>query len=155
MIKFREASLNDLELYFKWTNDQFVREHSFKSEKIDIQKHEFWFNEKLSDPDCLMLVFYDEFDRNIGQIRFQKQDNYSSIISVSVDKNYRGKGYSKKIIKIASDYYQKQFSKMSIKAFIKMSNVFSVKSFKSAGFEFSKTLIHENFQTLLYIKKCK
>ena len=155
MIKFREASLNDLELYFKWANDQTVRQNSFKSEKIKEQDHDFWFKKKLLDPDCLMLVFYEELDKCIGQVIFQKQDSNSSVIGLSVDKKFRGKGYSKKIIVIASDFYQKQFNKMTIKAYIKKNNFLSVKTFISAGFEFSKSLIHENFQTLLYIKKCK
>lgn len=153
MLKFREATLNDMGLYFEWANDKFVRDYSFNSEIIDLKKHEIWFNKKLLDPDCLMLVFYDELDRNIGQVRFHKQNDYSAIIGVLVDKKYRGKGYSKRMIKIASDLYQKQFNERTIEALIKKTNIFSIKSFEAAGFEFVKNLIHENFETVLYIKK--
>ena len=152
MIHFRKASLSDLALYYEWVNDKSVREHSFNSEPIELQKHETWFNEKISDPDCLMLVFYDEFAENIGQIRIQKQNDYSAVISVSIDQNHRGKGYSKKMLQIGSNFYLEQFKEMEIEAFIKKTNIYSIQSFEGAGFEFVKNLTFQNFDSVLYRK---
>ena len=152
MIQFRKASLNDMALYYKWANDKFVREHSFNSEPIELQKHVTWFNEKISEPDCLMLVFYNELSENIGQVRIQKQNDISSVIGVSIDEKQRGKGYSKKIIQMASDLYLDQFKEREIEAFIKKTNVFSIQSFKEAGFEFVKELFFQKSDSVLYRK---
>ena len=152
MIHFRKASLNDMALYYEWANDKSVREHSFNSEAIELQKHETWFNEKILDPNCLMLVFYNELAENIGQVRIQKQNGYSAVIGVSIDQKQRGKGYSKKILKIASDFYLEQNKEIEIGAFIKKTNIFSIQSFAGAGFEFVKDLTFQNFDSVLYRK---
>jgi RimJ/RimL family protein N-acetyltransferase len=155
MINFRKASTDDMELYLYWANENSVREYSFNSESIDLQKHVSWFNRKISDPDCLMLVFYNEFAENIGQVRIEKQNNLSAVIGISIDKKYRGKGYSIKALQLASDFYFELFNEMVIEAFIKKTNVFSIHSFEGAGFEFVKELVFQNFETVLYRKKRK
>ncbi len=142
-------------LYYEWANDKSVREHSFNSSPIEFQKHEAWFKEKILDPDCLMLVFYNEMSENIGQVRIQKQNDFSSVIGVSIDQKQRGKGYSKKILQIASDFYLEQYRDLEIEAFIKKTNTFSVQSFDGAGFEFIKDLVFQNFDSVLYRKKRK
>jgi RimJ/RimL family protein N-acetyltransferase len=157
MLHFRKASINDMSLYYEWVNDKLVREYSYNTQAIDLQKHENWFKQKLIDPDCLMLIFYNDLADNIGQVRFQKQNENSAIIGVSIDQKQRGKGYSKKILKIASDFYLDQFNEIEIEAYIKKSNIFSIQSFERAGFKYVKSLFFQNIDSLLYrkTKQCK
>ena len=152
MIYFRKASLEDMELYYDWANDKLVRESSFITDAIDLKKHQNWFNQKFEDPNCLMLVFYNELTDNIGQVRFEKLNDNTAFISVSIDQRQRGKGYSKKILIIASDFYLELFKDIEIEAFIKKTNIFSIKSFEGAGFKFVKNMIFENIDSLLYRK---
>ena len=153
MIKFRKASIHDIMLYYEWVNDSMARKNSFNSEKITLNEHRIWLKEKLNDPNCLMLVFYDDILGNIGQVRFQKNNIHTAVISISIDEKQRGKGYSNKIIKIAIDYYQNKFKEMKIEALIKKNNTFSIRSFENAGFKFSKSLKFQNFETFLFTKK--
>ena len=157
MVHFRKASINDMLLYYEWANDKLVRDYSYNSEAIDLQKHENWFRQKLIDPNCLMLVFYNELDENIGQVRFQKQNEHSALIGISIDQKQRGKGYSKKILKKASDFYLEQVKEIEIEAYIKKTNIFSIQSFEGAGFQSVKSLIFQNIDSVLYrkTKQCK
>jgi len=157
MVHFRKASIDDMHLYYEWASDKLVRDYSYNSEAIDLQKHEKWFKQKLLDPECLMLVFYNDLAEKIGQVRFQKQNVNSALIGISIDQKQRGKGYSKKILKIASDFYLEQFKEIEIEAYIKKTNIFSIQSFEGAGFQYVKSLIFQSIDSLLYrkIKKCK
>ena len=57
---------DDMHLYYEWASDKLVRDYSYNSEAIDLQKHEKWFKQKLLDPECLMLVFYNDLAEKIG-----------------------------------------------------------------------------------------
>ena len=155
MLQFRKASIDDMHLYYEWANDKLVRDYSYNSDTIDLQKHENWFKQKLIDPECLMLVFYNDLAENIGQVRFQKQNEKSAVIGVSIDQRQRGKGYSKKILKIASDFYLELYKEIEIEAYIKKNNTFSIQSFEGSGFRCVKSLIFQNIDSLLYRKTKK
>ena len=120
MISFRKASIDDTQLYFEWTNDPEVRNQSFKSQYIDFETHQKWFQSKLEDENCLLLIFQNEAGLNIGQVRIQIQDENQAIIGVSLDKNFRGKGYSSEMIKHAVDYFFSIFNQNLIHAYIKI-----------------------------------
>ena len=134
MLQFRKASIDDMHLYYEWANDKLVRDYSYNSDTIDLQKHENWFKQKLIDPECLMLVFYNDLAENIGQVRFQKQNEKSAVIGVSIDQRQRGKGYSKKILKIASDFYLELYKEIEIEAYIKKIILFQFNHLKDLDF---------------------
>ena len=134
MLKFRKANNEDGLLYYGWANEKAVRRQSINSNVISLNDHLKWFNERILDPECEMLVFENEHQLPAGQIRLQKEDDENYLIGLSVDSLARGKGLSSKMLKMASDYFFNLFPSKKIIAFIKEDNIPSIKSFKKAGY---------------------
>jgi RimJ/RimL family protein N-acetyltransferase len=153
MLSFRKADISDLLLYFEWANDQAVREQSFQSNKISLENHTKWFNTKINDKDCIMLVFENELKEVVGQVRLQNENAESCVIGVSVAEEHRGKGYATILLIESSNYFLEYYPKKIIQAYIKNTNIGSIKSFQKAGFSFAKELIIENNKSGLYTKQ--
>ncbi len=152
-LKSRKAVKSDCKIYFEWTNDKSVREQSFNSDEVLFENHEKWFLNKIEDKSCSMLIFQNNEDENIGQVRIQKIENNRAIIGVSVANEFRGKGFSSTIIEIASRNFLNQNPDFEISAFIKEENIGSKKAFENANFEFKEKINYENFLSFHYIKK--
>jgi pseudaminic acid synthase len=153
MLSFRKAILEDTKLYFDWANDSDVREQSFNSDTIDFENHKRWFECKLNDDSCMLLIFKNYEDFNIGQIRIQKENENEALIGISIAAEHRGKGYAKDMLQMASDYFLGFNPSCIIKAFVKEKNLSSKFSFEKAGFEFQNIINYENFISFHYIKK--
>ena len=132
-ISMRVATSNDVDLYYEWANDELVRQYSFQQDEIQYENHVNWFNSRIENPNFLFLVFFNQDKSAIGQVRINKNDE-EVIIGISVDKNYRGFGYSFKMLRLACQHYFKNYSENEIFAYIKLENKASIASFKKAGF---------------------
>ncbi len=155
MLSFRRATITDKIMYFDWANDPVVREQSYNSSPIDFESHCKWFKSKIEDKSCLMLVFQNEENLNIGQVRVQKENMDEAIIGISVSIEHRSKSYAKEMLQISSNYFLDSNKGFKINAFIKKKNLNSKYAFEKAGFKFEAEKIHENIQSLHYIKKLK
>ena len=155
-ISFRKANENDMNLYFNWTNDASVRENSYQSEPISLEKHQNWYYNKINDETCFMVVFENHISMPIGQVRIQKQHENTALIGISNDANHRGKGYASQMIQIASDEFLKHNPNFCISAYIKIENIASKKAFEKAGYELDVVLEYEGIASYHYIKRiCK
>ena len=156
MLNFRKAKIDDIELYFFWANEINVREQSFNSKLIDFDEHKKWFESKINDKNCMMLIFTNLEGQEVGQVRIQKESVTDSLIGISITAEQRGKGYSTQMLKISSDYFLKINSNFIINAFIKETNLASKHAFEKAGFEFIAMKSHQN-QRSFHFKKflCK
>ena len=152
-VNIRKANEDDLLLYFEWTNDEEVRKQSFNSEPVALENHEKWFHKKLADPNCLMLVFEDAQQVPIGQVRFESNKEHKiSVIGVSLDKNFRGRGFAGKILTLASTWFFRENPNYTIQAFIKTDNKGSINAFIKAGFSFEKNLDYQGIDSVLYTR---
>lgn len=135
-------------LYFNWANDDLVRSQSFYSDLIDLENHTNWFLNKIKDEKSLLYLF--EINQQpVGQVRIEV-DSYFSIIGISIDKNYRGKGLGvKMLINATSEYFKS--NKLPIFAYIKLNNIASSKIFESAGFQYYSKDRVNNFECFKYI----
>ncbi len=152
MVTFRKAKIDDLMLYFDWANDSMVRQQSFNSTPIELDTHKAWFDSKLNDPNCLMLMFMNQSKENIGQVIFHKSTDKSAIIGVSIEKQYRGKGYAGKAMSSACNYFRGENQHYRIDAYIKVENSNSIKAFESAGFIFVEKLMYQGINSVRYSK---
>lgn len=152
MLSFRKADLGDTRLYFDWANDCDVREQSYNSAVIDFENHKNWFESKLDDNSCMMLVFQNEENLKIGQIRIQKESDKEALIGISIASEHRGKGYARVMLEMASDFFLVLNENAIINAFIKEKNLSSKYAFEKAGFEFKEIINYENFNSFHYVK---
>lgn len=153
MLSFRKATLADVKLYFDWANDPIVREQSYNSNVIDFENHKKWFETKLEDESCMLLLFQNEEKLNIGQIRVQKENEKEALIGISIAAENRGTGLAKEMLLLASDYFLEINECYLINAYIKEQNVSSKQAFVKAGFEFQNILNYENCSSFHFIKK--
>lgn len=153
MLKFRNAKVDDMKLYFDWANDENVRKQSFNSKKIDLEAHKKWFESKLQDKNCLMLIFINNEGSEIGQVRIQKENNTDALIGISISVLQRGKGYSIEMLKISTDYFLQMNPEFTVNAFIKQNNLTSKHAFEKAGFKFLGIQFHQNHSSYHYKKQ--
>nr|WP_294572348.1 GNAT family N-acetyltransferase [uncultured Romboutsia sp.] len=128
MIKLRKATYDDCNILFEWANDPSVRANSFNTKAIEIDDHRTWLKKKLTDKNTdLFIVTYN--NDNVGTIRLDK-DADESIISYSIDKNYRGRGIGTKVL----DVIKKEMQELTLVGFVKKENIPSIKAFEKAGY---------------------
>lgn len=134
MLTFRPASKDDCELMFNWANDPEVRRYSFHPEPIPRADHVRWFGCKLKDPDSKIYILSGPEKEPAGQIRFHKILPDEAEIAVMIKKEFRGRGFGAKGIRLLSDHILSEKWVKLIHALIKEDNQGSIKSFKKAGY---------------------
>lgn len=153
MLTFRKATLADTKLYFDWANDSSVREQSYSTNTIDFESHKKWFESKVEDDSCMLLLFQNEEKLNVGQIRIQKENEMEALIGISIAAEHRGKGLAKEMLFLASDYFLENNKGYLINAYIKEQNRSSKQAFEKAGFEFDNIINYENCISFHFTKK--
>lgn len=128
-LNIRFANISDMKNVFDLSNDDTVRANSIHTEKIEWGNHVKWFQSRINIKDSPFYIIEDENRHFIGQVRFDKTEE--PIISISIVKEYRGKGLAADIIRMCS-----KFSKYNkIYAYVKKENNPSFRSFIKAGYE--------------------
>ena len=132
----RRAVKEDSRLVYSLSNDPSVRRQSISKEQITWDEHLNWFEKKILDEEHIFLLAFDKKGNFIGQIRFQMENN-AAVVSISIADQFRGKGFSKKMLVQASQRVFREKNRVnSILAFIKPDNDASINAFKSAKFQY-------------------
>lgn len=129
----RNAAYMDSKIVFELSNDPDVRINSIHKGGIDWNSHQEWYDEILGRKNYIFLLAFDKNDNFIGQIRFEIKDT-TATVSISLTKEFRGKGLSKNILKEACAKIFLDENVADITAFILPNNSASIKGFVSAGF---------------------
>ena len=125
----RLAKKSDIEKVFELSNDDLVRANSINQNKILWEDHVNWFNNRIKNTEEPFYIAETLDGDFVAQIRFNKEEE-GFVISVSINKNYRGKGLGSEIIEEAS----KVLNSYPIIAYVKTDNIPSQKSFVKAGY---------------------
>ena len=131
MIMLRRCTYSDMDIIYKWINDDEVRNNSFNSDYIEYETHVKWFNEKINSNNIYMYIILNN-NKEIGTIRLEKH-NSKAIISYLISNEYRGKGYGNKVI----DLIKKEAIINNIdilEAVVKKDNIASRRIFINNGF---------------------
>lgn len=129
----REAQPSDLDLLFKWANDELVRRNAFNTKKIPYEEHKKWFKKLLDDSSQVQFIMLLE-NEPVGQARLSVNMEEAEIdYSIAVEK--RGMGYGKILIQLVQEaVYNKYTSIKKLTAKVKMSNMASICCFRKNGF---------------------
>ena len=137
-IYLRPFSKDDIKRIYELSNDPLVRENSISNEKISWESHVSWYKKKLADDNYIIFLAFDIDDKFIGQVKFEVE-NDKAIISISIIEHFRGKGMAKELLKVAvNNFFSKYSSANLIIAYIKPTNISSIKGFEKAGFKFKE-----------------
>ena len=55
-VYLRDATEQDRDLLFQWTNDEEVRKNSFSMEKIAYKEHCRWFDKMMQNENCIQWI---------------------------------------------------------------------------------------------------
>jgi len=122
------ANEDDAELFYKWANDSLVRHNSLNEDLIVWKEHLSWYSNKIKNNSKIYILVIDKTP--LGQIRFDFIDSYW-LIDYSIDCNFRGRGYGKKIIELGIKNFNKGDE---IRACVRKRNIASIKIFNALGF---------------------
>ena len=143
---FRPIKKDDCLKIFEIANDEEVREFSFNSDKIPLEDHKKWFNNILKEGSVKFYVLQYENDL-IGQLRLDFDEEYP-VISISLNKKYRGLGLSKILLAKGLELIDGK-----VIAYIKKENIRSISFFKSMGFKKESEVTIKNCEALKFIKE--
>ena len=125
------ATIDNIELYWVWVNDEQVRKNSINNKSIPFKIHEKWFKNKLDDNNCsLYMICVDKHP--VGQVRFEAKRNFACI-DYSIAKQFRGRKLGKRLLGLAITEFQKH-SNQRLLGEVLSGNIVSEKTFESLGF---------------------
>lgn len=153
-LNFRMAKYSDVDLYYKWRNNDLVRTNSFSKDKIDYDDHVCWFRSKVNSPNCFLYIFFNTTEESVGQVRIER-DIEEVVIGISIAEAFRGKSFSAEMLTASTDDYLELYPADSVIAYIKVENVASYRSFVKAGFGSEEILDYKNFKCYKLLKKRK
>ena len=134
MVYLREATMQDMDLIYKWANDPVVRINSFNSDPIQYDTHVKWYNRVMSDESVLQYILMDD-DTPIGQIRLNI-DGSEAEIGYSIASDYRGKGYGHIVLQLVAKEMKANHPDIGcLVAKVKPENIVSSKLFEHEGYE--------------------
>jgi UDP-2,4-diacetamido-2,4,6-trideoxy-beta-L-altropyranose hydrolase len=132
-LRLRRADKNDCQLLWDWANDPDVRTVSFSTEPIPWERHLQWFHAKLADPNAVLYLAVDPEGTPIGHVRYQI-DGARAAVSISLAKPWRGKGFGRTILAMASEELFRTTGATIIDAYVKPVNAISLQLFVRAGY---------------------
>ena len=133
-IALRTARPDDCRLLWEWASDSTVRLASFSPGPINWDEHRAWFQNKIEDPHCLILIAEDEQRRPLGQVRADFSAHQDAEIDISVSRAHRGMGFAPHLI---SQCVREVFNRTTaerVHAFIRPGNSASIRAFQKACF---------------------
>lgn len=148
--KFRNATLNDVLLYFDWANDTSVRKNAINEEPILLEDHKRWFQKKITDSSSYLFVL-EVNNIPVGQIRFDKNKQGYFEIDYSVATTYRGNKFGNLLVKKGVEKMVSLEGKVTFLAKVKQENIASKKVFQHQNFKELKSQIIKNEAYAVYI----
>jgi UDP-2,4-diacetamido-2,4,6-trideoxy-beta-L-altropyranose hydrolase len=130
----RTVQAEDCRLLWEWANDPYVRAVSFASDAIAWESHQAWFRARLKDPHCVFYLALDHEDTPQAQVRYDCEGD-QAMVSISVDQRGRGKGHGTIALRQSSHRLFVSTPVTTIHAYIKTSNVASIRAFEKAGYQ--------------------
>lgn len=132
--KLRKATFDDMYTYFVWANEKETRLQSLNSKPIVFSEHYNWFSEKIVSKKTFLYVL--EYKKDVaGQIRFDVENEIATI-SYSIDKEYRGRGLGKVLIKKGIEQLIQETPTIKlVQGYVKNNNQPSIHTFKKLGFQ--------------------
>lgn len=125
-LQVRRACISDSPFFFNLRNDFYTRKSSFQKKKIKFNDHTKWFKKNVKKKNKIFLVSFIKKNLFIGTIRYDL-DCFKALVSIVVDRKFRGKGYGAKMLKTSEKFLKKGTLIISN---VKKTNLVSVKLFE-------------------------
>lgn len=132
-IFLRKVNFSDIEFLWYLRNQPDVYKYFKNSRKVSWEKHIKWILPIILNISNREIFIIQNSKVPIGQVRF----NYETLdISISILKEFRGKGIATKVLSLAIKEIKKQKKVKYILAEIYERNLLSIKLFEKSDFKF-------------------
>lgn len=134
----RKAEDKDIDLLFQWANESEVRKNSFSTKPITYETHKKWFAKEKQEGTQIYILC--DGALKIGTLRLNLKEN-EALISYSIAREYRNRGYGTKLIMLAEQeachifLEEKQQPFVILRAQVKAENLVSGEIFLKLGYE--------------------
>lgn len=81
-----------------------------------------------------MYIALDNNDIPIGQVRFEIQNDNIAVVSISIAREHRGRGYAVPVLRLGCDTLRGTVRVKQFVGYIKPENPQSIRAFQRAGF---------------------
>jgi RimJ/RimL family protein N-acetyltransferase len=133
-LRLRRATFEDARDVFEWANDPVTRAQSFQSGDIPWPSHVEWMRGRLSAEDVGFYIGVDaDTGASVGMVRVEPRGG-ETVISLNVAPGFRGRGLAAPLIEEGVEAYRREHPPVDIVAYIKPTNLLSIRSFTRAGF---------------------
>jgi len=133
-ILFEKPDLSHAELYYQWYSDPLAIKNSISGTTASLIDHVSWFKKKLNSPSTFMYIC-SIWGIPIGQLRLEC-NHEGAVIDYYLDGRFRGYSLGNKIIEqIPNLIFEGELRVNKLIALVKVSNIPSVKIFKSFGYK--------------------
>ncbi len=133
-LDLRRTTDSDCQVFWEWANDAEARAASFNGKMISWEDHAKWFRARLDDPKAMFYTATDRDGVPIGQIRYQLNGT-RAVLSITLDARFRGNGWGQKILAVGTERIFRDTGVEFIDAYVKPTNLVSLKLFAGAGFQ--------------------
>jgi UDP-2,4-diacetamido-2,4,6-trideoxy-beta-L-altropyranose hydrolase len=133
-VKIRRVQETDASFLWTLANDPEVRAASFSTNSIPWEDNLKWLRAQLSNPSCIFFIINKD-SIPIGQVRFDKTNEEEAIMSISIKKEYRGKGLAAQIISVSIREIFLTTDINRVHAYVKEDNNPSISAFLKANFK--------------------
>ena len=134
-ISLRSAKNSDEASILKWRNNPRVRAASISTAKISSVQHHRWFQTKLRDRDCHILIA-ESSNGVVAVLRYDlSRARTTALVSIFLTPQVIGSGLGSEVLKAGTEWIRKRHKSLKrINAEIRPENVSSIRSFQSAGY---------------------
>ena len=106
MYYLRSAEESDIDLIYRWRNDESVRVWCFDTSEIPYEHHVNWYHNALEREDIEIFILI-ENDNPAGQVRLTYWYD-ELVISYSIDKSFRGRHLGQRIVTMLEKKIQRE-----------------------------------------------
>ncbi|MBZ5647599.1 MAG: GNAT family N-acetyltransferase [Acidobacteriia bacterium] len=133
-VSLRPATLADADLVFGWRNDPFIVARGSSQKTVSRDEHANWFQATVTGSERRMFIV--EVDQQpAGQVRFDRVDGESCVVSAYLLERYTGRGLGVEAIR---DGCRRIFGKWDVQvviACVRQDNPAGRAGFLKAGFQ--------------------
>ncbi len=147
-VSLRKANFRDIEFLWYLRNQADVFKYSITNKKIGWEEHVNWIVPIILGFSNRELFVIESFKNPIGQIRLDYKENKEVEISISILKEFRGKGFAKEALSLVIKKIRKNKRIKLIIATIHKSNIASRNFFEKFSFELKKE--KKYYQTYIF-----
>ncbi|MBC7952778.1 MAG: UDP-2,4-diacetamido-2,4,6-trideoxy-beta-L-altropyranose hydrolase [Rhodospirillaceae bacterium] len=148
LLRLRRAGWDDSDDLLAWRNDPQTRATARNTGLVPVENHLAWLTAVLADPNRLLLVG-EQAGEKVGTIRFDRQDEDSWEVSITVAPSARGRGMGNRLLAAGIAIQPKLLDGGVLLATVGTGNMPSRRIFETNGF----TLVDEAEGWRHYIRR--